>query len=182
MEGGAPHPVEGAQVEGGGQHGPLGRHVGEATQQEPTCPLLFLDDSEGRARLADGSRGPVQMQRNSIRMLDAKELEPPSLWTRKPESTEGVALQQRKGRRVAKGGDGSGRIQGRWVRWRPFGSRVETLWPFADVGRERTQQETLPDRGWREFAGPLGSLVDGSDAMGAVKMAVAGPATERGRD
>ena len=65
----------------------------------------------------------------------------------KPESTEGVALQQRNGRRVAKGGDGSGRIQGRWVRWRPFGSRVETLWPFADVGRERTQQETLPDRG-----------------------------------
>ena len=83
MEGGAPHPVEGAQVEGGGQHGPLGRHVGEATQQEPTCPLLYLDDSEDRARLADGSRGPVQMQRNSIRMLDAKELEPPSLWTRK---------------------------------------------------------------------------------------------------
>ena len=48
MEGGAPHPVEGAQVEGGGQHGPLGRHVGEATQQEPTYPLLFLDDSEDR--------------------------------------------------------------------------------------------------------------------------------------
>ena len=33
--------------------------------------------------------------------------------------------------------EGSGRIQGRWVRWRPFGSREETLWPFAVVGMTR---------------------------------------------
>ena len=70
--------------------------------------------------------------------------------TPKPESTEGVALQQRKGRRVAKGGDGSGRIQGRWVRWRPFGSRVETLWPFADVGRARWRGEDAA----RDTGGP----------------------------
>ena len=44
--GGAPHPPEGAQIEGCDQHGPLGRHVGEAAQQEPPCPLLLLDDSE----------------------------------------------------------------------------------------------------------------------------------------
>ena len=30
------------------RHPPLGRHVNEAAQQEPTCPLLFLDDSEDR--------------------------------------------------------------------------------------------------------------------------------------
>ena len=58
-----------------------------------------------------------------------------------PNPPKGEALQQRNGRRVAKGGDGSGRIQGRWVRRRPFGSRVETLWPFADVGRARWRGE-----------------------------------------
>ena len=77
--------------------------------------------------------------------VDAQRFCPP-----KPESTEGVALQQRKGRRVAKGGDGSGRIQGRWVRWRPFGSRVETLWPFADVGRARWRGEDAA----RDTGGP----------------------------
>ena len=44
----APHPPEVTKVEGCGQHGPLGRHVGEAAQQEPPCPLLLLDDSEDR--------------------------------------------------------------------------------------------------------------------------------------
>ena len=83
---------------------------------------------------------------------------------------------------MAKGGDGSGRTQGRRVRRRPFGSRVETLWPFADVGRARWRGEDAAGDtlgpGWREFAGRLGSLVDGS---GAVRQEMAGLATERGR-
>ena len=40
-------------------------------------PNLFgpRTDSEGWAHLADGLRGPVQTQRDSIRMLDTNELE-----------------------------------------------------------------------------------------------------------
>ena len=45
---GAPGPPQGAQVESGGQHGPLGRHVNEASQQEPPCHLLLFDDSKDR--------------------------------------------------------------------------------------------------------------------------------------
>ena len=48
MDGGTPHPPKCAQVEGGDQEGPLGRHVGEAAQQESPCALLLLDDSEDR--------------------------------------------------------------------------------------------------------------------------------------
>ena len=84
---------------------------------------------------------------------------------------------------MAKGGDGSDRTSGRRVRRRPFGSRVETLWPFADVGRARWRGEDaagdILGPGWREFAGRLGSLVDGS---GAVRQEMAGIATERGRN
>ena len=48
-------------------------------------PNLFgpRTDSEGWAHLADGLRGPVQTQRDSIRMLDTNELERLSLRTRK---------------------------------------------------------------------------------------------------
>ena len=48
IDGGSPHPPERAQVEGGGQYGPFGRHVGEAAQQKLPRPLLHLDDSEDR--------------------------------------------------------------------------------------------------------------------------------------
>ena len=44
MEGGAPHAADRAQVESGSEDGPLGRHVGEAAQQESPCSLLLLDD------------------------------------------------------------------------------------------------------------------------------------------
>ena len=61
-----------------------------------------------------------------------------------------------------------------------FSSRVETLWPFANVGRARWRGEDAArdtlGPGWREFAGRLGSLVDGS---GAVRQEMAGLATER---
>ena len=40
-------------------------------------------DSEGRARLADDPRSPVQPQRDSIGVLDTDELERLTLWTRK---------------------------------------------------------------------------------------------------
>ena len=132
MEGGAPHAADRAQVESGSEDGPLGRHVGEAAQQESPCSLLLLDDAEDRldqalsqpvrlfgglggrpgtvaaehrimgtygqtaaslagsradaegwSRLADGARGSVQTQRNAIRLLDAKEPEPPPLGTGK---------------------------------------------------------------------------------------------------
>ena len=57
------------------------------------------------------------------------------------------------------------------------------LVPFADVGRARWRGEDAArdtlGPGWREFAGRLGSLVDGS---GAVRQEMAGIATERGRD
>ena len=46
MDGGTPHLPKCAQVEGGDQEGPLGRHIGEAAQQESPCALLLLDDSE----------------------------------------------------------------------------------------------------------------------------------------
>ena len=50
-----------------------------------SSPNLFgpRTDSEGWAHLADGLRGPVQTQRDSIRMLDTNELERLSLRTRK---------------------------------------------------------------------------------------------------
>ena len=129
MEGGAPHPAERAQVESGSEDGPLGRHVGEAAQQESPCSLMMPKtgstrrfrsryaslaglggrpgtvaaehrimgtygqtaaslagsraDAEGWSRLADGARGSVQTQRNAIRLLDAKEPEPPPLGTGK---------------------------------------------------------------------------------------------------
>ena len=50
-----------------------------------------------------------------------------------------------------KGSDGSGRISGRWVQWRPSAAawrpcgRLRTL--AGRDGGERTQQETLADRG-----------------------------------
>ena len=44
-----------------------------------------------------------------------------------------------------------------------FSSRVETLWPFADVGRARWRgEEAAGDTrgpGWRESASPLGQVV-----------------------
>ena len=46
MDGGTPHLPKCAQVEGGDQESPLGRHIGKATQQESPCALLLLDDSE----------------------------------------------------------------------------------------------------------------------------------------
>ena len=56
------------------------------------------------------------------------------------------------------------------------------LVPFADVGRARWRGEDaardILGPGWREFAGRLGSLVDGS---GAVRQEMAGIATEPGR-
>ena len=48
MDGGTPHLPKCAQVEGSDQEGPLGRHIGEAAQQESPCALLLLDDSENR--------------------------------------------------------------------------------------------------------------------------------------
>ena len=39
--------------------------------------------SEGWTRLTDGTRGPVQTQRDSIRMLDTNKVERLSLWARK---------------------------------------------------------------------------------------------------
>ena len=46
MDGGTPHLPKCAQVKGGDQEGPLGRHIGEAAKQESPRALLLLDDSE----------------------------------------------------------------------------------------------------------------------------------------
>ena len=45
MDGGTPDLPKCAQVEGGDQEGPIGRHIGEAAQQESPCALLLLDNS-----------------------------------------------------------------------------------------------------------------------------------------
>ena len=92
---------------------------------------------------------------------------------------------------MAKGGDGSGRTQGRRVRWRPFGSRVETLCCLRTLagrdGGERTQQETLSDRGGASLRGgwvvwwmgqaPSGRRWQGSQpSEGATELGFPGPA------
>ena len=68
----------------------VGRHPDTMTAQcsvvrpyRHTAAKLFglRTDSEGRARLTDASRGPVQTPRDSIQALDTKKLEPQSLWT-----------------------------------------------------------------------------------------------------
>ena len=50
-----------------------------------TSPNLLgpCTNSEGWTRLTDGTRGPVQTQRDSIRMLDTNKVERLSLWARK---------------------------------------------------------------------------------------------------
>ena len=45
---GAPHSPKGSQVERCGQYGPLGRHVYQTSQEEPTARSLLLDNPEHR--------------------------------------------------------------------------------------------------------------------------------------
>ena len=69
----APRLPEGAQVEGGNQHRPFGRHVGKAAQQEPPSPLLLFDDSENR---------PGQLLSQPVHLLGLPSLHPGTMLSR----------------------------------------------------------------------------------------------------
>ena len=68
--------------------------------------------------------------------------------------------------------------------WLSLGAPMAVLGSGAGggVGRDSMQGKTIADRAGATSVGRLGSLVDGSGAVGAVRQAMAGLAIEPGRE